>query len=124
MCTIGTVWFMMHSDAFFTFLGWLSHFCTVLASKVLHAKMKQRAVQISAITMVISGLQQLHWSVDTRVRNYELLSYIKPHVVKKRGHGSEGAWHKYINVPSGPQILARTLTGMTFLSALQLRSIK
>ena len=26
MCTIGTVWFMMRSDAFFMFLGWLSHF--------------------------------------------------------------------------------------------------
>jgi len=26
MRTIGTVWFMMRSDAFCTFLGWLSHF--------------------------------------------------------------------------------------------------
>ena len=25
-CTIGTVWFMVCSDAFFTFLGWLSLF--------------------------------------------------------------------------------------------------
>jgi len=29
--------------------------------------------------------------VDTCVRNYELLSYIKPRAVEKRGRGSEGA---------------------------------
>ena len=86
--------------------------------------MKQRAVQNKHYYHGDFRLATTAPEVDTCIRNYELLSYIKPHAVQKRGRGSEGAWHKYINVPSCPQILARTLTGMTFLSALQLRSIK
>ena len=86
--------------------------------------MKQRAVQNKHYYYGDFQPATTAPEVDTRVLNYELLSCIKSRAVQKRGRGSEGTWHKYINVPSGPQILARTLTGMTFLSALQLRSIK